>query len=278
MSESYQFKKVLITGGSSGIGLALAKALAAEGAHLFIIARKNSLLDSIAIDLETRHRDCEVDLIPCDISDTDQIRDTAAVIRSKTTVVDLLINNAGYATYELFEELTYEEMVKLATTNFNGHIAMTFALMDLVRSAKSGHICFINSIAAEIPITPNLVYGASKRGLDGFANLLRHELRVHGINVTSVFPGRAVTPFFDGPTFRNRTGGIERKLTTPVTVVSEKIIAGLKKRKKKIYVPQYWRAISYLYRSDPLFSGKIFDVILAARLKRCRQHLKESEN
>ncbi len=168
--------------------------------------------------------------------------------------------------------MTYEEMAKLATTNFNGHIAMTFALMDLVRSAKSGHICFVNSIAAEIPITPNLVYGASKRGLEGFATLLRHELRIHGINVTSVFPGRVVTPFFDGPTFRNRTGGIERKLTTSVTVVSEKIVAGLKKRKKKIYVPQYWRVISYLYRSDPLISGKIFDVILAARLKRFRQH------
>ena len=272
MSESYRSEKVVITGGSSGIGLAVAKNLAAEGAHLFIIARKNSLLDSIAIDLKTRHRSCEVDLIPCDISDTDQIRDTAAVIRSKTSVVDLLINNAGYATYELFEELTYEEMAKLASTNFNGHIAMTFALMDLVRSAKPGHICFVNSIAAEIPITPNLVYGASKRGLDGFANLLRHELRVHGISVTSVFPGRVVTPFFDGPTFQNHTGGLERKPTTSVTVVSEKIITGLKKKKKKIYVPQYWRFISYLYRSDPLISGKIFDVILAARLKRFRQH------
>jgi short-subunit dehydrogenase len=63
MSESYRSKKVVITGGSSGIGLALANALAAEGAHLFIVARKNSLLDSIAIDLKTRHRACEVDLI-----------------------------------------------------------------------------------------------------------------------------------------------------------------------------------------------------------------------
>ena len=63
MSESYRSKKVVITGGSSGIGLALANALAAEGPHLFIVARKNSLLDSIAIDLKTRHRACEVDLI-----------------------------------------------------------------------------------------------------------------------------------------------------------------------------------------------------------------------
>ena len=270
MSESYFDKSILITGGSSGIGFGIAKLLASEGAHLLILAREQSLTDSIKTDLLSQHENCRVDLISCDITKNAQIQNAVELIRSRTSVIDLLINNAGYATYELFVNIQFEETIKLAATNFIGHVAMTSALVPLVRSADNGHICFVNSVGAKIPITPNSVYGAAKKGLEGFADVLHYELQLDGICVTSVFPGRIVTPFFNHWTFRNRVEGLETKLTFPVDRACSQIVRGLKKRKRNIYVPKYWQFIAYVYQIDPFVSRMLFSLVLKKRLRQIR--------
>jgi len=276
--DTYLRKVIVITGGSSGIGYGIAELFAVEGAHLFILARKASLTKNLSENLQAKHQACKVDLISCDISDSEQVCEAMRMICSSTTVVDLLVNNAGYATYELFEGLAFEEAVRLAATNFTGHIAVTSALLPLLRRAKNGHICFVNSVAGVIPITPNSVYGAAKQGMEGFANLLRHELKTEGINITSVFPGRIETPFFNHPTFQKRNAGAETKLTIPIDLVCEKIVAGLKKRKNKIFIPVYWRVVAYLYNIDPIFFGRLYDWVLERRLKSFRIDLQKNKN
>lgn len=84
------------------------------------------------------------------------------------------------------------------------------------------------------------------------------------------------TSFFDHPTFQTRTATPETKLITPVGVACEKIVAGLKKRKNKIFIPVYWQLVAYLYKIDPIFFGHLYDWILARRLKSLRADLQKN--
>lgn len=270
MVESYLGKSIAITGGSSGIGYAIAERLASEGAKLFIITRDVSKSGELTERLQARHPACRVTVVDCDISDRKQVLAAAKIVGEQTEAVDLLINNAGYATFELFIDIAYDQAVDLAQTNFTGHVAVTSAFLPLVHRAGAGHICFITSVAAELPITPNSVYAASKRGMEGIAIALGHELRFEGISVSSVFPGRIVTPFFDHPTFQTRVAGRETRLTTPIDIAGDQIVAGLRKRRKRIFVPWYWRVIVYLFKVDPLIFGRVFEAALSRRISSLR--------
>jgi hypothetical protein len=270
MDQYFLQKTVVITGGASGIGFGIAGLLADEGAHIFILGRETSLSPELHLSLVERNSNCRVEFVKCDIADTEQVKSAAETVGSRTKSVDLLINNAGYATYQLFCEIVIDEAVRLAQTNFTGHVAVTSSFLPLIRSADRGQICFVSSIAAELPITPNSVYAAAKRGMEGLAIALRQELLEDGITVTSVFPGRIVTPFFDHPTFTDRIAGNETRLTTPLDGACAQIVLGLKKRKTKIFVPLFWRFVAFIYRVDPIVSGRMFNFVISRRLNRLR--------
>ena len=204
----------MITGGSSGIGFAIAQRLAGFGAKVVLIADGQDRLDVAVRALGGAG--AQVSSIVCDVGDPVAVRDAIVSLRREHGVPDVLINNAGFAVYRTFEESDPAEIEKLFNVNFAGHLLCTKAVLDGMIARGSGHIVNIASVAGLFTLTPNAVYGAAKSGIVAWSRALRVELDRFGIGVSVVCPGRVETPFFDHETFQRRRARRETRLNRAI--------------------------------------------------------------
>ena len=186
-------KLALITGGSSGIGLTLAKELAQQGMRIAILARRLEVLDTAKVELENLSQS-EVFTISADVSNWELVSKALVTFQDEVGVPDLLINSAGVARPGQFEELDVEIFHWTLDINLLGPIHVCKAVVPGMLERGSGHIVNVSSVAGFIGTYGYTAYGASKFGLRGFSDTLRAELRSRGINVTTVFPPDTDTP------------------------------------------------------------------------------------
>jgi len=184
----------LVTGAGRGIGRAVAGALAGAGAHVVLAARSRGDIESVAADLTSaRH---EALAIACDVRDPAQVRELVDAAVGRFGGLDILVNNAGIfriASVEETDDATWDAIVD---TNLKGSFLVTrAALPHLV--ARRGHVINMVSLAGRSVFRGNGAYCASKWGLLGFTNVLREEMRSHGVRVTSLLPGAVDTPIWD---------------------------------------------------------------------------------
>jgi short-subunit dehydrogenase len=135
-------KLVAITGGSSGIGLALAEALPQLGFNLVLIANNASRLQDAAAKLEADGR--AVSTYVCDIGAVAAVERTCSEIIKKHGTLDILVNNAGFATYRLFEQIPSSELEQLIVVNFGGAMRVTQGFLAGMKARKSGHKCCVD--------------------------------------------------------------------------------------------------------------------------------------
>jgi len=180
----------LITGGSRGIGLAMARVFAREGYALVITGRDRARLNSALKDLEQSH--AEVTALRCDVRDATSVHEMFAELRGKHQAIDVLINNAGVAhTLAPVEKLSLAAWEDVIATNLTGTFLVTRAALPLMHAG--GTIVNNLSIAAQQVFTGMSAYNASKAGALGFTNVLREELRPKGIRVLALLPGATDT-------------------------------------------------------------------------------------
>jgi NAD(P)-dependent dehydrogenase (short-subunit alcohol dehydrogenase family) len=186
-------KNALITGGSQGIGLAIAHALADEGCNLIISGRNQARLKRVAKELS---RKTEVTAITCDVRDARRVKRMFSVIARKIKSLDILVNSAGIApAFKPAVKVSIKEWTDVIATNLTGTFLVTQAALPLMR--RGGSIANILSMSAKRAF-PNLAaYNASKFGALGFTNTLREELRQQGIRVIAVLPGSTDTPIWN---------------------------------------------------------------------------------
>ncbi len=180
-------KTVLVTGGSRGLGLILARQLAAEGAQVAICARDPDELERARADLA--QRGAVVHAAPCDVMDRDQVEAMVQGVVNRFGPIDVLINNAGVievGPMELMNLADYDEAMR---THFWGPLYTTLAVLPEMRRRGTGRIVNISSIGGKISVPHLLPYDASKFALTGFSEGLRAELLKDGILVTTVCPG-----------------------------------------------------------------------------------------
>jgi NAD(P)-dependent dehydrogenase (short-subunit alcohol dehydrogenase family) len=180
---------VVITGGSRGIGLATAKAFAAQGDQVIITGRDAARLDSAAGEIQSRHR---VDCIVCDVREPRSIEQAFRQIGSRYGKIDVLFNNAGVAhALAPVETLAPEVWREVLETNLTGTYLVTRAALPLMSAGAS----VVNnlSIAASQPFSGMSAYNAAKFGALGFTKALREELREKGIRVIALLPGATNT-------------------------------------------------------------------------------------
>jgi len=188
-------RHVLITGGSSGIGLALARQLAAEGARLSLIARDPLKLSAAFASLRSAHPSA-----PAIFTATADVAVESAVvmaIRSAETVhgpVDLLITSAGIARPGHFEELPSAVFERTMAVNYFGTLYAVKAVTPAMRSRGRGAIVMISSGAGLVGLFGYTAYAPSKFALRGLAESLRAELKPAGVGVTIVYPPDTDTP------------------------------------------------------------------------------------
>jgi len=187
-------KTALVTGASRGIGLAIAKALAAQGCNVVIAGRNSATLKGAARHL-ARGRARIVPMV-CDVRKPDEIQALAAEIRRQFRRLDILVNNAGVSHASLpVAKLPLERWREVLETNLTGMFLVTQAALPLMQ--RGGAIINNLSIAAKRTFPGGSAYVASKHGGLGFTKTLREELRPQGIRVIALLPGAADTSIWD---------------------------------------------------------------------------------
>jgi 3-dehydrosphinganine reductase len=189
-------QKALITGGSSGIGLALARQLVARGASVWLVARTEAKLAAVCKELKAATVDPsqKVGFTPADVAVESQARAAVEQAAKALGELDLLINSAGIAHPGYFQEMDPKIFRQTMETNYFGTLNMTRAVVpEMIRRGK-GHIVNISSGAAFLALFGYSAYAPSKWAVRGLSDVLRYELKRFGIRVTIAMPPDTDTP------------------------------------------------------------------------------------
>jgi NAD(P)-dependent dehydrogenase (short-subunit alcohol dehydrogenase family) len=181
-------KAVLISGGSRGLGLALAREFARAGARLALVARDADELVRARDDLRARGA-AEVIIEPCDVADGDEVTRAVVSIMASLGTVDVLVNVAGTIEVGPIEAMRKEDFERALATNFWGAFHLMDAVVPEMRARGQGRVANVSSIGGIVAVPHLLPYVASKFALTGLSLGLRAELAKDGIGVSTICPG-----------------------------------------------------------------------------------------
>ncbi|HEX2718501.1 MAG TPA: SDR family oxidoreductase [Gemmatimonadaceae bacterium] len=182
----------LVTGASSGLGLAIARALAAEGCAVAMMARRADLLEREAAAIATRGHARALP-IPGDVTDADDIRRVTARVTELLGAIDILVANAGGPPSTTFETTSDDQYRAALELNLLSSIRLAQAVVPGMRARRWGRVIFLTSMAAKNPLPGLLLSNTARAGLLGFAKTLATECAPDNVLVNSVLPGHFET-------------------------------------------------------------------------------------
>lgn len=261
----HQGKVVWITGASSGIGEALAYALAEQGAQLVLSARRLDELERVR--LACRTPDAHFSL-PLDLAEAASFQAKVAAVTERLGRIDLLINNAGISQRSLARDTLLSVDKQLMEVNYLGTVALTKAVLPGMLARQAGHVVAVTSLVGKFGTPMRSSYAASKHALHGFFDSLRAELWRDGIRVSLVCPGFIRTNLTyhalkgDGSP-QNKMDFAQQQGMDPAEC-ARRILAGLGRGRDELYVAQAREMLAvYLKRFLP---GVFARVVRKARV------------
>jgi 3-dehydrosphinganine reductase len=278
---SFADTRVLITGGSSGIGRALACALVREGAHVGIVARGEARIDETLAHLRSLAVGPTQVIVgrALDIADTEQVHAAVEPLRAQLGGLDVLINNAGIthpAPMLDTPDAVFREMMQI---NFFGSVEMTRAwLPTLIATAKPGRgrVVFVSSLAGIIGVYGYSAYASSKFALRGFAECLRQELLGHGIGVSVVLPPDTDTPMLQQENLRKppETAAVAGTIAPlSAELVAAQTLAGLRRGRAQISPGFTTKLVAWIGAAFPGLTRAVIDRELRGYWKRANKSL-----
>jgi short-subunit dehydrogenase len=226
--------RVLVTGASRGIGEAIARAFAARGCTLGLVARSRERLDQLAASLPgTGHRALEGD-----------VGDAASIGRAVREFgkVDVLVANAGITHYMPFAELPLEKAEEMDRVNWLGTLYTVKAALPGMLERRSGHIVVISSGGGVRGLPWAAVYNGTKAAQRGFAEALRHELHGTGVSVTTVYPGEIETSLHDHELDR-MPDWYQLDRRSPPGPLAEKVVEAVEHDRREVFYPPVVRLL-----------------------------------
>jgi len=194
MTNFLDGRKAIVTGGSKGIGLEVARALLSEGAGVVICGRDQAALDQAVKDLE-KPAAGRIAGYRADVSDSKQVEALFAFADKELGKLDILINNAGMGIFRATGELTVEEWDQVISTNLSGSFYCSRAAIERFQRNSGGSIVNVSSLAGKNPFAGGAAYNASKFGLNGFSEAMMLDHRNDNVRVSYVMPGSVDTAF-----------------------------------------------------------------------------------
>lgn len=189
-----------ITGATKGMGLAIAKRLAASGCNLLLSARNIDALETLKRQLEERHRGITVGYSACDFADNAQQQQLVEWLGKTAPHLDILVNNVGiFRPVSLLDE-SDEDFAEQLLVNYQTPHRLCRAVGRMMRRNARGHIFNISSIASRQPVATAGTYTVTKYAVRGLTQVLRDELRPYGVKVTEIIPGATLTSSWEGTT------------------------------------------------------------------------------
>jgi len=190
-------KNCLVTGGTRGIGFAIARMLAGEGAQVVICGRKPSEVVRIAEKLSAE-TGAQIKGKAADVSDYKQVVELFEFVRQEIGPLDVLVNNAGIGTFGSVSDLSVDQWKQTLETNLSGPFYCVKQAVAAFETRGAGHIVNIGSMAGAHAFAGGSAYNASKFGMTGFTEAILQDLRAKNIRVSHVMPGSVATEFGGG--------------------------------------------------------------------------------
>jgi NAD(P)-dependent dehydrogenase (short-subunit alcohol dehydrogenase family) len=253
-------KRVLITGAASGIGRACAQAARRSGAHLYLTDRNGPLLEKTAAELRGAGADVRL-AVPADVSDLDQIRALADRVHEDGGSVDVVMNVAGIAAWGTVDRLEHRHWRAMVDVNLMGpiHVIESF-VPAMIAAGRGGHLVNVSSAAGLLGLPWHAAYSASKFGLRGVSEVLRFDLRQHGIGVSLVCPGGVATPLTEtveiagvdqtGSRFARMQAHFRKRAVSPEQA-ADAILRGVRRNRYLVYTSRDIQAAFLLQRLFP---------------------------
>lgn len=210
----------LVTGSSSGIGLATALALARNGYHTFASMRNTK--KSEELERAAKKENLPIDVIELDVDKEESIVSAIKKIVSDGRRLDVLVNNAGYGQFGCTEDISVDDFRKQFETNFFSIVRIIQEVAPIMRNQNSGIIVNISSVVGRMGLPGSPAYISTKFALEGLSECLRYELGQFGIKTTLIEPGVIKTNFF------NSMRVPESKTDPKYKALTDNILAGLK--------------------------------------------------
>jgi short-subunit dehydrogenase len=192
----YRGRTALVTGASSGIGTAFVRGLAARGMNVILVARSADRLKQIAAEVASQYG-VRADVLTADLSEANAAEKVRVQVESHDWVVDLLVNNAGFATHGFFEAIPIQRDQEQVMVNVAAVVGLTHAFIPGMLRRGGGAVINVASTAAFQPLPFMAVYGATKAFLVVFSHALAEEFRDRNVRVLAICPGPTATNFFE---------------------------------------------------------------------------------
>lgn len=243
---TFDNKVAVVTGASSGIGRAIALALAQEGARLVLAARRREALEEVAAEIERLGRKALV--VQTDVTEDKQVGRLIEATVECFGRIDIVIANAGVYYRGEIAGLTPDVFQKSMDVNFMGAVRPILAALPYLYAQNSGHIVLMCSMDGKKGIRTDGPYVAAKYAMAGFGDVLRQELRGTGIDVSIVFPGRVDTPMIENISVP--------RISQPVSAetVARAVLGAIRHRRAEVVVPFRARFLQYAHLVSPRLS------------------------
>ena len=276
---SYDFAggTAVVTGAASGIGEALAYALAARGSNLVLVDRDARRLSKVVAAVRAEHPSLDVRSDVVDLSDPSAARALGETLLADCPRITLLVNNAGIALGGRFDQVTLEEFDTVMRVNFQAPLVLTHTLLPALKASPGSHLVNMSSLFGLIGPAGQSAYAASKFALRGLTEVLRHELPGVGVGVTAVHPGGVRTriassaragsgvPMADAIRAQR---SFQRLLTIDPAEAARVILDGVEHRRTRVLVGWNAKVPDIVARLFPASYGPVLSTLTTATARR----------
>lgn len=252
-------KVAWITGASSGIGEALAIALARQGTRLVLSARRSDELQRVAD--ATGLLASQLLILPLDVTDEASLPTHVQTVLARFGQIDYVFLNAGITQRSFVRDTDFAVYRRLMEVNFFGTVALTQAILPTMLAQKSGHFVVTSSVSGKIGVKQRSGYCASKHALHGFFDSLRAEVANDGLNVTIICPGYIKTPIsqsaLDAQGGNYRKSDRHQEQGMPAEACARRILKAVVSQREEVYIGGTELMGIYLKRFFPALLSRL---------------------